>query len=155
MSSRVTRSSARLAAETASTSTPDTLPPPPSSRKRKASAQRDSSPADASNSAKPASPRRSKRLKVAVPEKSPVIEARPRRQAAKQRESMANPGYGVPLNMVLFGQSLTITRSSSGPSGNIDDTPTAEQGGSRRRSGRNKKFNQGNIYSPVLCGFFN
>lgn len=99
MSSRVTRSSARLAAESApviaSTSLPDALPPPSTSRKRKASAQRDFSPTDASNIAKPPSPRRSKRLKVAAPEQSSMVEARPRHQAVKQKDTMANSGYGV------------------------------------------------------------
>lgn len=152
MSFRVTRSSARLAAETASSSTSDALPPPPASRKRKASAQRDPSPADALNIAKPSSPRRSKRLKVAVPDQSPVIEARPRRQAAKPRDSMANPGYG--LSSCFIWSMLTVIRSSSGPSANSDDTPLAEQGGSRRRSGRNKKANQGEIHSSALYGFF-
>ena len=49
------------------------------------------------------------------------------------------------INLQLTLSILMITRSSSGPSGNSDDTPIAEQGGSRRRSGRNKKISQGNI----------
>ncbi|KAI4142681.1 MAG: hypothetical protein LQ341_003143 [Variospora aurantia] len=134
MSSRVTRSSARLAAESsAATSSPGALPAPPpapnhppaNSRKRKAtgSAARTSShfPAEPANSP----PRRSKRQKVTATEQLSVSSPAPldRRRSTNKSAQMAKPG------------------SSSTADGTADSnhiTPTGTES-SKRKSSRNKK----------------
>ncbi|EXJ70931.1 E3 ubiquitin-protein ligase TRIP12 [Cladophialophora psammophila CBS 110553] len=110
MSRRVTRSSARLAAESgASTTSPAapsnpstaiSIPNPPaavSSRKRKAPARRPSSPTDHSEETSPPSARRGKRQKLIEPAQPQPTSAQPaprstRRRAAQNEVAMSNNG---------------------------------------------------------------
>lgn len=103
MSSRVTRSSARLAAA-ASNSTaaasnppaPDDQPSPPRNRKRKASSSAVPSPAQASNANQAPSSTRTKRQKVTAAEAAEAAPTSPpasRRRAPRQSAVMAKQGY--------------------------------------------------------------
>lgn len=150
MSSRVTRSSARLAAESsAATSSPGAFPAPPpapnhppaNSRKRKATgpAARTSShfPAEPANSP----PRRSKRQKFTATEQLSVSSPAPldRRRSTNKSAQMAKPGL---VQDVASESSLLIPhRSSSTADGTADSnhiTPTGTES-SKRKSSRNKK----------------
>jgi len=109
MSFRVTRSSARLAAESASSTIPaDTSDPAPSlsasSRKRKATSRREPSPTEApeEESSPPTPPRRAKRQKLqnttpAPPPKAPPTTRRAsrRRGAATDTAAMSSNGYDL------------------------------------------------------------
>ncbi|KAI9818909.1 MAG: Ubiquitin fusion degradation protein 4 [Pycnora praestabilis] len=131
MSSRVTRSSARLAADSSTipTSQPtatNSAQPPPSSRKRKTASNRDLSPDNTPELVSP--PRRAKRQKVAAPEPVPYTAPSARRSKAKAPAVMSNPG------------------DSSGPSNENINTSTASTSSSKRKSNRSKKTTQ----DPVL-----
>lgn len=156
MSSRVTRSSARLAAESsAATSSPAVLASPtqapnhplPNSRKRKATGPTavtsNHLPTETPNSP----PRRSKRQKVTVTEQPPVLSPAPvdRRRSTNKSAQMAKPG------LVLAAASerpiLMSHRSSSTADGAADSshiTPTGPES-SKRKSSRNKKPAPGNL----------
>ncbi|ETN39932.1 uncharacterized protein HMPREF1541_06159 [Cyphellophora europaea CBS 101466] len=88
MSSRVTRSAARRAAE------PAEAPPPPDdrpSRKRKAPVQQDSSPTqDLAEPAQPTPPRRSKRQKTTASPSQPQPDPEPRSKRRTRRSSAAD-----------------------------------------------------------------
>ncbi|KAL9026488.1 MAG: hypothetical protein Q9196_004853 [Gyalolechia fulgens] len=124
MSSRVTRSSARLAAgssaPTSSAAYP--APPPSTSRKRKATGSTNSVPRQTPANTEPSPPRRSKRQRVAVAEPPTAAPTSPyRRQSAKQSPHMAKPGPSLK------------------PDGEAENNqpPTAES--SKRKSSRSKK----------------
>ena len=116
MSSRVTRSSARLAAA-ASNSTaaasnppaPDDQSPPPRNRKRKASSSAVPSPAQASNANQAPSTTRTKRQRVTAAEAAEAAPTSPpasRRRASRQSAVMAKQGY--PFNYDVVWSELTV-----------------------------------------------
>lgn len=98
MSSRVTRSATKLAAdpplaaETPSNG-PSAAPARPASRKRKTPPDRDPAPEDTPSAAKPSRARRAKKPKIALEEESSTFPApKARRGGAKQALNMAKPG---------------------------------------------------------------
>ncbi|KAL8660104.1 MAG: hypothetical protein Q9226_000096 [Calogaya cf. arnoldii] len=128
MTSRVTRSSARLAAAssvvaTPSADPPDPDPPQPHQRKRKASGPAADPVADHTpKSTKTSPPRRSKRPRVtAVEQSQSAAPPSSSRSSIKKPPAMAKPG------------------SSSNPNVEADNGPTPGQENSKRKSGRNKK----------------
>ncbi|PGH27778.1 hypothetical protein AJ80_00566 [Polytolypa hystricis UAMH7299] len=140
MSSRITRSAARLAAESAPTSpsqpasTNPPPPPPPSSRKRRApaSAQRSQQGAERPSSISP--PARAKRQKVgAQPAGPPAPPAPPiQRRAARHTQTMSQPG------------------PSSRPSDdNLRAPASSSSSTSRQRSTRSRKSAQDNPTSQT------
>lgn len=148
MSSRVTRSSARLAAgSSAPTSSAAHPPPPPStSRKRKATGSTNNVSGQTPVNTEPSPPRRSKRQRVAAAELPTAAPTSPyRRQSAKQSPHMAKPG----LVHILISNTLSLTyyRPSLKPDGEAENTqpPTAES--SKRKSSRSKKPTHGKFSS--------
>ncbi|KAL8766067.1 MAG: hypothetical protein Q9209_007033 [Squamulea sp. 1 TL-2023] len=130
MTSRVTRSSARLAAASsaaAATASPSARPPGPDPpqphpRKRKASGPTDTIPEHSLLSTKASPPRRSKRPKVSSIDRSEsAVPASSSRSDTKKPLAMAKP------------------RSSSNPNVEADNTQTPGQESSKRKSSRNKK----------------
>ncbi|KAL9639172.1 MAG: hypothetical protein Q9204_001208 [Flavoplaca sp. TL-2023a] len=130
MTSRVTRSSARLAAASSASALapsppahpPDPDPPQPHPRKRKASASADPAPDHSPASAKTSPPRRSKRPRVTtVEQSSSAAPPSSSRSSAKKSPAMAKPG------------------SSSNPNVEADNGPTPGQENSKRKSSRSKK----------------
>ncbi|KAL9002615.1 MAG: hypothetical protein Q9188_004470 [Gyalolechia gomerana] len=124
MSSRVTRSSARLAAGSSTPTSSAAHPPPPPStfRKRKATGSTNNGSGQTPVNTEPSPPRRSKRQRVAAAELPTAAPTSPyRRQSAKQSPHMAKPGPSLK------------------PDGEAENTqpPTAES--SKRKSSRSKK----------------
>lgn len=128
MSSRVTRSATKLAAESVSVAatpanTAAAAQPPPKSRKRKALLDRDPSPdntVDINNS----TPRRAKKQKVVAEASSTPTLPKSRRRGAQQPVTMAKPG------------------PSSGNTGEKEKSPPTIPDTSRRKSSRSKKSTQ-------------
>ncbi|KAL8998376.1 MAG: hypothetical protein Q9169_002589 [Polycauliona sp. 2 TL-2023] len=130
MTSRVTRSSARLAAASSAATTatnpsadpPEPDPPRPHPRKRKASGPADPVADHSSATSKTSPPRRSKRPRVTTAEQSQiVVPASTSRSNIQKPSAMAKPG------------------SSSNPNVEAENGPTPGQESSKRKSGRNKK----------------
>jgi E3 ubiquitin-protein ligase TRIP12 len=152
MSSRVTRSSARLAADPpAAIATPlPTNPlaaPSTTSKKRKAPARPDSSLAQTSTETTPqSSTRRSKRQKVAdtPPQRSPTAPQprTSRRRGAVTETAMSNTGYG--MQGVGQDAGLIKYRTSSKQSEELSKAPQAPKTASNRPSSRSKK-SQGTV----------
>src|SRR2546423_2185296 len=147
MSSRVTRSSARLAADppaAVAISSPTNLPSQTStsSKKRKAPARPDSSPIQTSTQPTPqSSSRRSKRQKVADTSPQPSLTApssrASRRRGALTEPAMSNTGY-VGEGLHQYSGLINYRTSSKHPeesSKALQDHKTA----SKRPSSRNKK----------------
>ena len=101
MSSRVTRSAARLAADsstaTAQTPTSEPTQPPPSSRKRKAPSLSEPSPPNAPEPVRVTPARRTKRQRVEELDLTPSISTTTAPQSYRKREkpatTMSAPGY--------------------------------------------------------------
>ncbi|KAL8946850.1 MAG: hypothetical protein Q9222_006806 [Ikaeria aurantiellina] len=142
MSSRVTRSSARLAADPTSaaarpslaTAHPAPLPDPEpgrsNTRKRKAPDHADTTVQQESTVAKATPPRRSKRRRFAISEQPPPAPPAPTnsRRPVKKSSLMAKPG------------------SSANPTVEADDDNNpAGQESSKRKSSRNKKSTHGSV----------
>ncbi|KAL8834609.1 MAG: hypothetical protein Q9170_003685 [Blastenia crenularia] len=132
MSSRVTRSSARLAADPSvpnSLGAPRPAPAPSSgpvastSRKRKAAAAKDKNPGSSTVIPEPSPPRRSKRRKVTATEQPPPAAPAPpdRRPSTRKSPRMAKPG------------------PSLNPEGEAENNHPPGAEGSKRKSSRNKK----------------
>ncbi|KAK7534997.1 thyroid hormone receptor interactor 12 [Phyllosticta citribraziliensis] len=152
MSSRVTRSSARLSAAGSSSNQPPSHPPsatparaPPSSRKRKAQA-RDTSPVvhhpdpqPASSAARTASAsRRSKKVKLDAPD--PPAQASPATTGRRRGkpESAMSSGAGYEFDSTPAETRPANPRRSSGPSEEKSSAPAASPSSSRRKSNRKK-----------------
>ena len=150
MSLRVTRSSARLAAQASASTTPSattqsTNPPdvesaPSTSRKRKTTGAVDTATEQSTSVAKASSPRRSKRPRVAAVEPSglPTPASKGRQQSTQASPQMAKPGFILPENSNWH--SLTANSSSANPDVDME-TPQGES--SKRKSSRNKKSAHG------------
>ncbi|KAJ5650516.1 Ubiquitin-protein ligase Ufd4 [Penicillium longicatenatum] len=121
MSSRITRSAARLATDPPSTETgPQNPTATPASRKRKVPTRRDPQ-LDAQNSpTAPSPPRRSKRQRTAAPQSAPAVPAAPASRRGARRSVMSQPG------------------PSSRPS--EDSKSTTPPPPSRRKSSRNDRL---------------
>lgn len=93
MSSRVTRSSARLAADSSSAAVPpvDTAQPPPASRKRKASAHQDIPSDELQAPVKVTPSKRAKRQKVTATEPPAPTVPRTRGKKTQQPVAMSAP----------------------------------------------------------------
>jgi E3 ubiquitin-protein ligase TRIP12 len=158
MSSRVTRSSARFAADSPAAAANSTKPPTqPSttSKKRKAPARLDSSPIQTSAEPTPQSnSRRSKRQKVAETPPEPSPSAPPprasRRRGAVTEPAMSNTGYAMQGLHQDFG--LSDYRTSSRHTEESSAAPQATKSGSKRPSSRSKK-SQGAIKAPPSESF--
>ncbi|KAK7627462.1 thyroid hormone receptor interactor 12 [Phyllosticta citricarpa] len=156
MSSRVTRSSARLSAA-GSSNQPPSHPPsatparaPPSSRKRKAQA-RETSPVVQQHDSQPApsaprtgsSSRRSKKVKLEAPDPpaqaSPATTGRRRGKA----ESAMSSGAGYEFDEVPDETRPTNGRRPSGPSEEKSSASAASPSSSRRKSNRKKDATEG------------
>jgi E3 ubiquitin-protein ligase TRIP12 len=156
MSSRVTRSSARIAVDppaAAANSTKPPTQPSTTSKKRKAPARLDSSPIQTSTEPTPqSSSRRSKRQKVAETPPEPSPSAPPprasRRRGAVTEPAMSNTGYAMQGLYREFG--LSDYRTSSKHTEESSTAPQATRSVSKRPSSRSKK-SQGTIKaSPPL-----
>lgn len=147
MTSRVTRSAARLAADSAAATSlaaaPTIHPPDPgpsqyNTRKRKARPAETAS-ENHPDSTKQSPPRRSKRQKTTVPE--PVSLSTPtssnRRRSTKTSPHMAKPG-SVHIHKVCESKA-EVSRSSTNPEVEGDSAHPTGPESSRRKSGRNKK----------------
>ncbi|KAI9735126.1 MAG: Ubiquitin fusion degradation protein 4 [Cirrosporium novae-zelandiae] len=125
MPSRVTRSAARLAAESAANQAPSNPPPPPQApqtRKRKAAARRDQSPDETFGPAEPtSSTKRSKRQKTTTQEPNPPPTTGSRRRRAAASTVMSSSA-----------QSPDQVAEPTNPA----PTPSSS---SKRKSSRNKK----------------
>ena len=146
MSFRVTRSSARLAADnTAATltaaPTPTPAQPTSKSRKRKAATHREPSPEELPEITKAPSTRRTKRQKVVAPEPSPPTTPRSRQRAGNQPATMAKPGYE--WEPPFFHNACSYQSSSSSNIPVDKDNPPLASDTSRRKSSRGKKNAQG------------
>lgn len=157
MTSRVTRSSARLAAAssaaaaaaTPSADPPDSDPPRPHPRKRKASGPADPVADHTPVSTKTSPPRRSKRPRVAAAEQSQsVAPLSSSRSSTKKPLAMAKPGSAMIPNLSNFA--VNVGRSSSNPNFEADNGPTPGQENSKRKSSRNKKPIHGKQPSKML-----
>ncbi|KAL8909117.1 MAG: hypothetical protein Q9171_005183 [Xanthocarpia ochracea] len=127
MTSRITRSSARLAAASAaatpSAQPPDPDHPQPHQRKRKASGPSDPFTDHTPVSSKTSPPRRSKRPRVtAIEQLQSAAPPSNSRSSTKKLPAMAKPG------------------SSPNPNVETDNTQTPGQESSKRKSSRNKKL---------------
>ncbi|KAL9588856.1 MAG: hypothetical protein Q9203_002335 [Teloschistes exilis] len=153
MTSRVTRSAARLAADsaaaTSSAAAPTIHPPDPgpsqyNTRKRKARPAETAS-ENHPDSTKPSPPRRSKRQRTTVPE--PVSLTTPassnRRRSTKTSPHMAKPG-SVHTHKVCESKAK-VSRSSTNPDVEGDSAHPTGPESSRRKSGRSKKPANGKI----------
>lgn len=154
MSRRVTRSSARLAAESAapvtSAAVTQAAPPPPvSTKKRKATGRRTSSPVEQSDETSPTTSRRGgKRQKVADNPQSPPPTAQPasrlsRRRGATNESEMSNNGL---VDMGNDAQAGRANRDSSSSIYTDESTkPLSSKPSSKRPSSRsnNKKTQPG------------
>ncbi|KAI9878236.1 MAG: Ubiquitin fusion degradation protein 4 [Pleopsidium flavum] len=125
MSSRVTRSSARRAADsTASASQPPTTTTPQPvqpTRKRKTAVAREPSPDNTPEPVQVSPPRRAKRQRVSNPEPTPQPAAPSRRKKGKPPTAMSNLGQ------------------SSNPSNETPNPVPASNSTSKRKSSRNKR----------------
>ena len=146
MTSRVTRSSARLAAASAaatpSAQPPDPDHPQPHQRKRKASGPADPFEDHTPISSKPSPPRRSKRPRVTATEQ--LQSAAPpsnSRSSTKKLPAMAKPGSAIERNPPE--PAINPGRSSPNPHVETDNTQTPGQESSKRKSSRNKKLVNG------------
>ncbi|KAK4945791.1 Ubiquitin fusion degradation protein 4 [Elasticomyces elasticus] len=158
MSRRVTRSAARLAAESAAptTPTPDTTQPPQppatSTRKRKAPSRRASDPTDQSDEPSPASIRRgSKRQKLAETTPTQASPPQPvprttRRKGVTNDSEMSNNAY-VGKD---YGSSGPVADKDSSSSKYTDEATkqTSSKSSSRRPSSRGNKKTQPDISPP-------
>jgi E3 ubiquitin-protein ligase TRIP12 len=149
MSSRVTRSSARFAADPPAAAANFTKPPtePSTSKKRKAPARLDSSPIQTSTEPTPqSSSRRSKRQKVAETPLELSPSAPPprasRRRGAVTEPAMSNTGYAMQDLHQRVG--LSDYRTSSKHTEESSAAPQASKSVSKRPSSRSKK-SQGTI----------
>ncbi|KAI9925187.1 Ubiquitin fusion degradation protein 4 [Aspergillus wentii] len=129
MSSRITRSAARLAADTSSAGSGPSPSIPAAgsapSRKRKASTRRDRSlDAPEQQPNPPSPPRRAKRQRIAPPPETAAAPAGPRR-GTRNRNAMSQPG------------------PSSHPTEDPSRNPISSPPQSRRKSSRNGKVSQG------------
>ena len=158
MSSRVTRSSARFAADppaAAANSTKPPTQPSTTSKKRKAPARPDSSPIQTSTEPTPqSSSRRSKRRKVAETPPDPSPSAPPlrasRRRGAVTEPAMSNTGYA--MQDLHQGVGLSDYRTSSKHTEESSAAPQATKSVSKRPSSRSKK-SQGTIKAPPSEAF--
>ncbi|KAL8681792.1 MAG: hypothetical protein Q9186_002107 [Xanthomendoza sp. 1 TL-2023] len=150
MTSRVTRSSARLAAASsagaaaAPVATDSTQPPDPdsvqrNSRKRKAPATAYAAAEDSPASAKTSPPRRSKRPKVTSTEPLPAADLGPstRRPTTAKSQAMAKPGLAPPDHREDIDDDFH--RSSIHPEVEGESSRPPGQDSSKRKSSRNKK----------------
>ncbi|KAL8675106.1 MAG: hypothetical protein Q9168_000477 [Polycauliona sp. 1 TL-2023] len=146
MTSRVTRSSARLAAASSAATTavnpsadpPEPDPPRPHSRKRKASGPVDPIPQHTPATTKTSPPRRSKRPRVAATEQPQTAASASSSHPSTQKPSvMAKPGSAAIYTPQGFA--VDVDRSSSTPNVEADNGPTPGQENSKRKSSRNKK----------------
>ncbi|KAL8803363.1 MAG: hypothetical protein Q9200_006250 [Gallowayella weberi] len=153
MTSRVTRSSARLAAASSAaaaaaaaapapshpTQPPDPDPVQPNSRKRKVLASAQPAAEDTPASTKASSPRRSKRPKVTTTEPLPAIDQRQstRRPTTAKPQAMAKPGSAPPDRREDIDDDFH--RSSIHPEVEGESSRPPGQDSSKRKSSRNKK----------------
>ncbi|KAK5058768.1 hypothetical protein LTR84_011032 [Exophiala bonariae] len=151
MSRRVTRSSARLAAEAAPSAalpsnpdiSPPSRPPPATSRKRKAPGHRSSSPIDPTEESTPSSvPTRGKRQRVAdhpPAQTQPLPPSRSSRSKASTTDTaMSNNAY-VLQSIENLGNTAESTRSSSRFMDEPSQQLTSKSRSRRPSSGNNKK----------------
>jgi E3 ubiquitin-protein ligase TRIP12 len=157
MSSRVTRSSARLAVDPPAAGA-SSIPTNPatqtstSSRKRKAPARPDSSPVQTSTDPTPqSSSRRSKRQKVVDTPPQPLPTVLPprasRRRGAVTEPAMSNTGYALQDSHLDFG--LIDHRTSSKNTEESSKAPQVTKTASKRPSSRSKK-SQGTVKTAHL-----
>ncbi|KAL8805395.1 MAG: hypothetical protein Q9182_001961 [Xanthomendoza sp. 2 TL-2023] len=159
MTSRVTRSSARLAAAASSaaavaaaaaaapapshlTQPPDPDPVQPNSRKRKALASAHAAAEDTPASTKASPPRRSKRPKVTTTEPLPATDQRQssRRPTTAKPQAMAKPGLAPSDRREDTDDDFR--RSSIHPEVEGESSRPPGQDSSKRKSSRNKKSTQ-------------
>jgi E3 ubiquitin-protein ligase TRIP12 len=150
MSSRLTRSSARFAADPPAAAANSTKPPTQPSKKRKAPARPDSSPILTSTEPTPqSSSRRSKRRKVAEtppdPSPSAPLSRASRRRGAVTEPAMSNTGYA--MQDLHQGVGLSDYRTSSKHTEESSTAPQTTKSLSKRPSSRSKK-SQGTIKAP-------
>lgn len=148
MSSRITRSAARLAADSPPSveSGPSSSPPAAGSapsRKRKAPARRDRSP-DSAERPKPQSPhRKSKRQRRVTSPRATNLAAASRR-GTRNRPAMSHPGYVEPfLHQQRMCTDLTPPRSPSSHPAEESSKKPASPPQQRRKSSRHGKVSQG------------
>ncbi|KAI4145647.1 MAG: hypothetical protein L6R39_003741 [Caloplaca ligustica] len=148
MSSRVTRSSARLAAESSAGTlsapvhpppAPDPDPPQSHSRKRKATNPTDTLSRGVPTGTAISPPRRSKRQKVTTTEQTPIPAPGPpnRRRSTNKSANMAKPG--LVENRAFQRAMLNFHRASSNPDGQMDNNHTTATESSKRKSSKSKK----------------
>ncbi|KIX04003.1 uncharacterized protein Z518_07556 [Rhinocladiella mackenziei CBS 650.93] len=156
---RVTRSSARLAAESgAPTTTNPADPPQPSnprpvsSKKRKAPSRRASSPTDHSDETNPASHRRGKRQKLAEPPQAQPPTAQissrsSRRRSATNEPAMSNNGWAF-IHDAIAEAAAKGSRSSSKYA---DESPKqiSSKSSSKRPPSRNNKKTSSDVSPPT------
>lgn len=159
MSSRVTRSSARLAAAASNstgaasnTAAAEDQSPPARNRKRKASTSAVPGSEQTSNATPASSSTRTKRQKVTVAEAATTSPPASRRRASRSSAVMAKQGYG-PRSMFYARKLNVCSRSSSETPGEKSNSSQPAPEASKRKSSRNKKSTTGTSLANEAVSF--
>lgn len=154
MSSRVTRSTTRRAADTSQTASQSQAnpnpPSPPKTRKRKAPSSFDPGPDDVLSieDSITASGRLTKKAKTTHSATQAPASSKSQKRAARPLPSMAKPGFAASTSR--HRNQLTSSRPSSGDKDNEKAPPNAPEP-SRRKGSRGKKTGQGRIRFQAQC----